>query len=369
MKSLRSWLMLFALLATTPGVAQPLYRIDDLGVVGRWSSAGAINDGGLAAFITHRQEKDGVELPWAAYLGDRGAISPLALHSTGDQYITDINNGGIAVGTSQDPTGGTHSAVRYVNGVAEPLAIGCCGQTFAEGINSVGQIIGSIIEDGRSRTFVYANEQVQLIGDATGPNNRGADINDQGSIVGAIDRGAPPVGEFGDVTPYEAYLYKDEVITQLGTLGGHSSVAAAINETNSVVGSSLNEAGKWKAFQYDEGLGMRELAMPGVESHAYDINEAGTVVGMAFLETYQPEAVLYDPMDGARFLKDLIVSPARWSRLSAAVSINKRGQILGNGYINHEIHVFLATPIPEPAAILLATLATTALVSLARRRF
>ena len=52
-----------------------------------------------------------------------------------------------------------------------------------------------------------------------------------------------------------------------------------------------------------------------------------------------------------------LIDPALGWSLIYASSINDSGQITGLGQIGGYTHTFLATPVPEPSALLLATVA------------
>ena len=90
------------------------------------------------------------------------------------------------------------------------------------------------------------------------------DINDAGQVVG--------------IARTHAFLWQNGVMTDLGTLGGNSSSASAINAVGQVVGSASTAAPSTShAVRWDNGA-ITNLT-PGVPSSASGINDAGQVIG------------------------------------------------------------------------------------------
>ncbi len=91
-------------------------------------------------------------------------------------------------------------------------------------------------------------------------------INDRGQIVGESSGGLKK--------GRHAFLWQNGKMRDLGTLGGGSSFATAINNGGQVVGTSTTKDGSYHAFLWQNGR-MRDLG----EFNPAAINDRGQVVG------------------------------------------------------------------------------------------
>jgi len=196
-------------------------------------------------------------------------------------------------------------------------------------INNNGQIVGVNEKD---HAFLYDGTLYDLgTLDNTEPRStsRVLDINNKGQVVGSSYTG-------GLRSYSHAMLYDNKGMHDLGTLGGDSSGAGAINESGQIVGASVLADGRIHAFLYDS-TGMHDLGAlgqtyQGFNSHAQDINASGTIVGYSGSQYdssgFSSLAVVYDS-EGWHDLNTLLVSkPTNMSSLNKAIAINDSGQIL-----------------------------------------
>ncbi len=118
-------------------------------------------------------------------------------------------------------------------------------------------------------------------------------------------------------------------ITELGTLGGAQSYAAAINEQGQVVGSSSTTDGQSRAFLWENGR-MTALPTPkGGSSIALSINNRGQIAGQScsYIETdggaqWTCRATVWE---NGRMTS--LATPQRGQ--SVALDINDQGQVVG----------------------------------------
>ncbi len=140
--------------------------------------------------------------------------------------------------------------------------------------------------------------------------------------------------------------------TDLGTLGGNTSSATAINAGGTIVGYSTVSASPFSkhAFIYQNGamtdLGSVVSLTPVTTFSvvAYGINDSGTVVGWGMTSAGN---TAFATLNGSMLnLNDLIADPQDWS-ITAAWSINNSGQIaaVAKNLLNSTTEAVILTPI------------------------
>jgi probable HAF family extracellular repeat protein len=226
-----------------------------------------------------------VELP-TIHLDDPGNAIPAYNGYEGGSYANGINNAGVVVGSSGlSDTHGTDRGFRW----SSTSGMINLGTPASQGLPGLSQFTQS-----------YAQN-----------------INDAGLIVGAADRGSG--------LTRAVYWDANDVIHDLGTLGGTSGWAYGVNESGVVVGVSTLASGSSRAFGWD----------------------GGSLIDLSTI------------LDGPS---------AGWTILRAN-DINESGWIVGEGQFGGVNHAVLLTPVPEVGSwVLVASAAVVSLVRQFRRQ-
>jgi len=335
-------LVAFGLMLSQPAAAQT-YTITDLGTLGgATSQAWDINNSGQV--VGTAQGAGGFH----AFLWQNNLMTDLTPRE-GTSYALGINDAGSVVGTL---SGSGASGFVYANGTLTRLP----GLDRAEDINHSGQIVGpKQTSSDRVESFLLTGTTTTNLGQLNRPYQPRTEayaINKHGHVVGS----SLATGNSYMFQPH-AFLYKDGVMRDLGTLGGWSSIAHGINDGGQVVGMAQTSSSRWHAFVSDGqpallgGIspGMIDLSRgfhPDVESIAWDINNLGQIVGSAWLagpSSFPVHNAFIYSGGLIKPLQTLIASNSGWM-LEEATGINDGGQIVGWGIHNGVRRAFLLTP-------------------------
>jgi probable HAF family extracellular repeat protein len=306
-----------------------VYTIKDLGILDGGSSRGqAVNSLGQ---VTGYIDYPGGNTSAFFYNGFTTALIQPQPNSVGIGF--GINDNGDVVGVTA-----TNSFL-YSGGVSQPIG----GRSFtANDINNAGQIVGSDVIGSFSRAVVLSGNTETVIGPA-GQHTIATAISETGIIAGY--RYTQP----NSLT--EAFVYKDGVMTFLGTMAGNSSIATGVNSLGHVVGYTTGPNNFRQGFFYD-GQAIHPLG-----GFLYGINDNDRIVGGGSLY-----------VGGVAYTLSTLIAPgSSWFGLDAQ-AISNTGYITGTGRFNGAEHAFLLTPVPEPASFVLAMAGFAGIICIGLRR-
>jgi probable HAF family extracellular repeat protein len=197
-------------------------------------------------------------------------------------------------------------------------------QSFAAGINNVGQAVGHIVDAaGHSHAVLWSDGNYVLLPELAidAPFSQAYRINNAGQIVGKAGISDGSV---------QATLWENLQVTDLGTISGEGdSFAADINEHGVVAGSSAAEVGSY-AFTWTRDGGFvgfassdppHRLAVAGFNG----INDRGLMVGTSYFLLSPFHAAF--AREGDRVVTEL--SPPGRESLGMANAVNDAGTIVG----------------------------------------
>lgn len=362
-----------------PAAAQAyLYRVHDLGTLGGGRSfASDLNEAGqVVGFARNTSEKNrpflvtpsGGEWFLDANLDgandlmqDLGVLDPSnppALFGV----AWGMNELAQVVGTCQNAALNSRAFLWDLGVIVDLGDLGRNSPHTAHAVNDLGEVVGGSYVDSQSFHGFYwtAGGGIQDLGTLPGGNRSSAvDINNTGQIAGQVY--AP-----GNASS-EAALWQSPSgpIVQLGTLGGTTGAALAINEAQRIAGTAADAAGVWHPFLLTpvggvffqdadlDGINdlMQDLGLldpADIRAAANDVNASGHAVG------YSSTTALPD-LGGARafffdgsslFDLNTCILPGSGFVLRQAYAINDAGQIVGSGHVGGVEHAFLLDPTP-----------------------
>ena len=186
-------------------------------------------------------------------------------------------------------------------------------------------------------------------------------INDDGQTVGTAEN-----GNIDPLTGYPEFvsvIWRQGMISTLGTLGGNQSAANAINDRGQVVGAALNAIPdplasdfSWKylfipaatqvhAFLWTEAGGMRDLGtLGGPDSTAAFVNQRGQIAGQSYINATLNEATSLPTQDPFFWENGHMLDIGTLGgTLGQSAGMNNRGQVIGKSDVagDQTFHAFL----------------------------
>jgi probable HAF family extracellular repeat protein len=265
-----------------------------------------------------------------------------------------IAGSGLVVGVSEngmiDPDTGTpeYHAVRWNNGSIRDL--GTLGGTLslASSANDRGEVVGAALNTvsdpwlqgpssflssffffpgtTQAHAFLWERGSIQDLGTLGGPDSVAAIVNESGQVAGTSFTDSAPNSTTGIPTVHP-FLWEQGAMRDLGTLGGTNSLSNYLNSRGEVVGwTTLAGDASRHAFLWHKGF-LEDLGTAGgVNSEAWAVNDAGEVVGRADFSASSTDHHAFLWKRGV--MTDL--STPEGQPCSTAYSINSRGGIVGD---------------------------------------
>lgn len=301
--------------------ALPIYTLVELPNVGRsFATPTAINNSGIVVGSVPFGNGDG-----QAFSSDGLSVNNIGtVLGTTRSVANDINNSGKIVGID---FGGATGSFLYDSGTVTDLPTLGGPRTVALGINDQGWIVG-VSENNLqvSQAFLIRNGLISQL------ENLNPNRYDATSYAKAINNSGVVVGHsLGTADSVAVKWSSSGAITPLGTFGGSSSTAEAVNDAGQIVGYAdyANPLMGHGAFIWQNGV-MVDLGNLGGTggAAATSINSAGHVVGSASATAGLGGGFIWTAQDGMVAL-DTLLDPAfsSWQILQGQ-GINDSDQIV-----------------------------------------
>ena len=169
-------------------------------------------------------------------------------------------------------------------------------ESSATGINNKGHVVGASRVTGASNwhAFIWRDSVMTDLGTLTTGISAAKAINDSDEVTGNSDVNPQPDDEGGFEYDRGAFFWKDGSMIDIGHLGGHGSYGNAINNSGVVVGASLRmdslviKAYSWNGSIQDLGID------DNFRSEAWGINNSGKIIGWKDIPGGASEGWLFD---------------------------------------------------------------------------
>lgn len=283
---------------------------------------------------TYSSPAGGTQVRANAYVQpDGGDWTSLAAQADASRVVaTDLSDEGVLGGWMETDTGAQAFTWDPRNGVRELRA---SGESVVLAAHDGGQLGGyALPEDGATEGVVWLDGDPRSIGDRFhGSLVTGVDARDQAVGIHGFTPPSPgaqggfamdpcdpfveglsdalsdqdPGGFLLDFTESGDPLQGE--ITDLGSLGGGTTIPADHNDDGVVVGLSTGERGGERAFRWTDGT-MEDLGtLGGRSSFARAVDDAGNVVGTSTIRSGEERAFLWQPGDGMTAVGDEVPLP------------------------------------------------------------
>ena len=251
-----------------------------------------------------------------------------------ETFANGINDSGQVVGTSRLPDDSGSHAFYYSDGVMHDIAPINSGDIRGGplALNNLGHIASGVVVGGAYYPAIYEPQGMRTttlgsLGCSSGFTGVATALNDSGVAVGY---------SYLNSGNRHAFVYRGGLMTDLGSLGGYSG-ALAINSSGMIAGfasQTPNGSSRAVVWQNNSILDISN----GLESEARGINEFGQVVGEAMTPLGNRQAFLWDN-GTSQYLGTLPTG-----RNSEAYSINNQGDIVGTADVISSLS-FVTNPI------------------------
>lgn len=307
--------------AAARAALQPPYVLTNLGTLGGFTQAVAINDNEQIAGWGWTSSTGGSR---HAFVWERGVLRDIGTLGGNGSVATAINASGVVVGTALFDTGanrvftwneGVTTDVGPNWGVTEPV------------IDDAGQVAWTAPAGAGAHAQLWDGATTRDLGTLGGAYSFARAINGAGQVTGT---------SYTSDGSVHAFLWSHGVMQDLGTFGGGSSWAWAINDAGAVTGASYDASGRVHAFLWDGG--MHDLgAPPGEEfSEGIAVNGRGEVAGHS---SPYPDG---DPVKRAFRWRDGVMAPLQVPAPSPldirAHALNGHGVIVGMYRVPSQLH-------------------------------